>query len=104
MENEALNSTIAVHEQLVLTQKMATAQALALAGLTRKPRAGGGGGAGTAAKKMTKAHPSCHGIISAATAGGGNAAPRDDERWRVGRGGAAAAGIDQDMLLRAPST
>jgi hypothetical protein len=76
IENEALNSTIAVHEQLVLTQKMATAQALALAGLTKKPRVGSGG-AGTVAKRMTKANPNCQGIITAATAaavGGANAA------------------------------
>jgi hypothetical protein len=97
VENEALNSTIAVHEQLVLTQKMATAQALALAGLTKKPRVGSGG-AGTVAKRMTKANPNCQGIITAATAaavGGDGAAAAAGGGGGVGNApGASAAAAE----------
>jgi hypothetical protein len=110
VENEALNSTIAVHEQLVLTQKMATAQALALAGLTKKPRVGSGG-AGTVAKRMTKANPNCQGIITAATAaavGGASAAAASAAASGStgGAAGMAAAGGQPDMAPHAlhPST
>jgi hypothetical protein len=103
VENEALNSTIAVHEQLVLTQKMATAQALALAGLTKKPRVGSGG-AGTVAKRMTKANPNCQGIITAATAasvGGAHAAAASGGSAGAvpGASAAAAAAVSQPAML-----
>jgi hypothetical protein len=108
VENEALNSTIAVHEQLVLTQKMATAQALALAGLTKKPRVGSGG-AGTVAKRMTKANPNCQGIITAATAAavGGASAAAASAVASGSAGGApggsgAGAGGQPGMLDMAP--
>lgn len=105
MENEALNATIAVHEQLVLTQKLATAQALALAGVTKKPRAGGGGGsgggAGTAAKKLTKANPASQGIITAnpsAAAGSSRNSGPAAAGMGMSVSGAPAAVVQSELL------
>eukprot|EP00775_Hariotina_reticulata_P003193 gene3193-3471_t len=64
LEDPELDQIIVMHEQLVLTQKMATAQALALAGVQKKPRGGG-----AVARRGTKASKFSSGFISQAAAG-----------------------------------